>query len=69
LDNGKNDRICSFSVNNLPIVRSNPKKFRTFAAESIINQMTYMKKRLTMIAVAALIVATATPGGLMTNTN
>ena len=45
------------------------KKFRTFAAESIINQMTYMKKRLTMIAVATLIVATATAGGLMTNTN
>ena len=31
--------------------------------------MTYMKKRLTMIAVATLIVATATAGGLMTNTN
>jgi long-chain fatty acid transport protein len=69
LDNGKNDRICSFLENNLPIIRSNPKKFRTFAAESIINQMTYMKKRLTMIAVATLIVATATAGGLMTNTN
>ena len=66
---GKNDRICSFSENNLPIIRSNPKKFRTFAAESKINQMTYMKKRLTMIAVATMIVATATAGGLMTNTN
>ena len=31
--------------------------------------MTYMKKRLTMIAVATLIVATVTAGGLMTNTN
>ena len=34
---GKNDRICSFSENNLPIIRSNPKKIRTFAAEFKIN--------------------------------